>query len=165
MVGDYRLASYAMGEKLMQPQATTCSGPVIGMPMVGLGENGCGIACEHTVSPAKCVAFAHYQVDGKEDLCFMFSDVTDVETFEEPASSAALIQARKLKKDNAILAAAVCKVKMSELSTGFKPKGELKKNARCFGACGDYSARESVAAYAVPSSVTVNGKEVIGKLA
>jgi len=91
----------------------------------------------------------------------MFSDVKDVETFEEPAS---LVQSHHLKKGNDILAAAVCKVKMSELSTGFKPKGELKKNARCFGSCGDYSARDSVAAYSVPSSVEVNGKEVIGKL-
>jgi len=159
--GDYRLASYAMGETQLVPQATTCSGKAVGMPMLGLGENGCGVACEQTVYPTKCVAFSHYEVEGKEDLCFMFADVDDVEAFEEPA---ALMQTIRSNKDTSTKAAAVCKVKMSELSTGFKPKGAFKRNKRCFGACGGFSARDSIQSYTAPSSVTVDGKEVIAKL-
>jgi len=157
---DFKLASYAMGEQSLAPQGLSCSGEVIGLPMLGLGVSGCGLACEQTLYPNKCVAFAHYQVDGKEDLCFLFSDVRDVETFEEPAS-AALVQKRLLKADKDTKASATCKVKMSEIASGFKPKGALKKNKRCFGACGSFSARETVQDYQVPSSVTVNGQEVI----
>jgi hypothetical protein len=158
VANDYRLATYAMGERDLTPQGVTCSGKAVGAPMLGLGLNGCGVACENTVFPTKCVAFSHYEVEGKEDICFMFADVTDVEAFEEPAS---LVQ--KSNKDKSTKAAAVCKVKMSELSTGFKPKGELKRNKRCFGACGSFSARDSVQSFSAPSSVEVGGKEVIEK--
>jgi len=164
---DYRLASYAMGEKSLEPQGSSCSGDAVGMPMVGLGLNGCGVVCEQTLYPTKCVAFAHYQVDGSDDLCFMFSDVQDVETFEEPAG---LLQKSNLRKDvkqadKSTKASAVCKVKMSEITTGFKPKGELKMNKRCFGACGSFSAREGVEEYSVPDAVEVQGKAVIEKIA
>jgi len=163
---DFRLASYAMGEQTLVPQGLSCSGDVIGMPMLGLGANGCALACEHTVYPAKCVGFAHYEVDATDDLCFMFSDVRDVETFEEPAgSSAALLQKSRLNTDKNTLASAVCKVKMSEIASGYKPKGALKKNSRCFGACGSFSARDTVLDYTVPSgAVMVNGKEIIDQL-
>jgi len=163
---DFRLAPYAMGEAKLEPEASTCSGKTIGRPMISLGLNGCGIACEQTLYPEKCVAFSHYQVEGTEDLCFLFSDVDDVETFEPPP--AALVQ-RSLRKATLLAAAgspasAVCKVKMSEVATGFKPKGTLKRNKRCFGACGGFVARESTESYSVPSTVEVQGKEVIPKL-
>ena len=133
--------------------------------MVGLGENGCGIACEQTLYPAKCLGFSHYQVEGKEDLCFLFSEVIDVEVFEKPEKSAALLQQRQgAAKKEGSPAAAVCKVKMSEITMGYKPKGELKKNKRCFGSCDGFEARSAVEKYSIPDTVEVDGKEVIEKL-
>merc|ERR1719321_339396 len=114
-----------MGEESLEPAASTCTGTSIGLPMVGLGDNGCGIVCEETVYPEKCVGYGHYQVDGKEDLCFIFSEIKDVETFEPPAS---LVQTSLRKAGSP--AAGQCKIKMSEIATGFRPSGELKRYKR-----------------------------------
>merc|ERR1719191_134320 len=156
---DFRLASYAMGEESLEPAASTCSGSIIGLPMVGLGDNGCALVCEETLYPEKCVAYGHYQVSGKEDLCFIFSEVQDVETFEPPAS---FVQQSFRKAGEA--ASATCKIKMSEIATGYMPKGELKRNKRCFGACGGFDARVATEDYGVPDKVEIQGKEVIEKL-
>lgn len=58
---DYRDASYAFNTKL-EPEASTCSGEVIGLPKISLGLNGCGLACDQTLSPQKCVAFGQQNV-------------------------------------------------------------------------------------------------------
>jgi len=157
---DFRLASYAMGQRELEPPASLCSGKTIGLPKLGLGENGCGIACEQTLFPTKCLGFTHFQVDGTEDVCFLFSEMDDVEIFDDPEEGKSLLQQ---KSSEGARAAAVCKVKLTEIRLGYKPKGELKKKTRCFGSCDGLSAREGVANYAVPSSVMVGGKSVIEK--
>lgn len=157
---DYRPAPYALGSD-EEPHASACSGEVIGLPRVGLGTMGCALTCEHEVYPTKCVAFSSYQVEGKEDLCFLFSDVTDVEVWEPPAS-AALVQRRLRQEGSDKKGAAVCKVKMSEIASGFRPKGELKKLRGCFGTCdSDFVAKVRGSSYTVPTEVTVQGKVVL----
>lgn len=146
--GDFRAAPYFFDTTLGDAQATSCSGKTIGAPMLGLGSNGCGVACEATVYPKSCVAFANYKVDGSDDLCFLFEEVQDVERFTEPAS-ASLTQLRKAVKNNPN-AAAECKVKVS---ANYKPKGELKKLARCFGGCSsDFSLTSDMTSFQLPSS-------------
>jgi hypothetical protein len=143
--GDFRDAAYAFDKTLAEAQASSCSGKAIGAPMLGLGLNGCGVACEATVYPSNCQAFANYKVDGSDDLCFLFSEVQDVERFEKPAS---FLQAKATKAGSN--AAAACKVK---LSANYKPKGELKKLSRCFGGCSsDFSLPEDMTDFSLPSS-------------
>lgn len=143
--GDFRDAPYFFDTTLAEAQATSCSGKTIGAPMLGLGSNGCGVACEATVYPRPCVAFANYKVDGSDDLCFLFDEVRDVERFEKPAS---FLQASKSKAGSN--AAAVCKIK---LSANITPKGELKKLNRCFGGCSsDFSLSADMTEYSLPSS-------------
>jgi len=218
----YRDVSYAMGARDMEPQASTCSGKAIGVPMLGLGLTGCRLACEQTLYPEKCVAIAHHQVQAYDSLCFMFSDVTDVETFEEPAGGSAFLEKRDAvpatktsgprcddgvlvpvdeadcpeeknlancanvgpgkmcegdgecgtanaldncnaggwdiyKKERWVKARAVCEVKMSEISSGYKPKGEFKKNARCFGTCEHLSTPDEVHHYDIPTDLLIRG--------
>jgi hypothetical protein len=157
---DFRLAPYAMGMESLVPQASSCSGQVLGMPMVGLGVTGCAIVCHETIYPEKCVAFGSYEVSGSEDLCFLFSDVSAVETFEPPAAAALAQSSRKA----VTAASAVCKIKMSEIASGFKPKGDLKRNKRWFGAEGGFEAREATEFYDLPSSVEIQGEVVIEKI-
>jgi len=218
---NYRDVSYAMGARDMEPQASTCSGKAIGVPMVGLGLTGCRLACEQTLYPEKCVAIAHHQVQTYDDLCFMFSDVTDVETFEEPAGGSAFLEKKVAvpaskasgprcddgvlvaldvadcpgelniancanvgpgelcegdgecgtdvnlnqcgaydmyrKEAEGVKARAVCEVKMSEISSGYKPKGEFKKNARCFGTCEALSTPDEVHHYDIPTNLLMRG--------
>lgn len=148
--GDFRDAAYSFDKTLAEAQSSSCSGKAIGAPMLGLGLNGCGVACEATVYPSPCVAFANYKVDGSDDLCFLFEEVQDVERFEKPAS---FIQVgRVLRKGTKAgpNAAAACKVK---LSANYKPKGELKTLARCFGGCSsDFSLAEDMTDFQLPSS-------------
>lgn len=157
---DFRLAPYAFGD-LSEPEASSCSGQALGMPMVALGVNGCAIVCQEIVYPEMCVAFAHYEVSGSDDLCFLFSDVTDVETFEPPAAAAL---AQSLRKKAVKAASAVCKIKMSQIATGFKPKGNIKRNKRWFGADGGFEPREGTEFYDIPSSVEIQGTKVIEKM-
>merc|ERR1719158_1066880 len=84
--GDFRDAPYFFDTTLAEAQASSCSGKTIGAPMLGLGSNGCGVACEATTYPKSCVAFANFKVDGSDDLCFLFEAVADVERFEKPES-------------------------------------------------------------------------------
>jgi len=163
VIKDYRDASYAFSTT-MEPEASTCSGDLIGLPKISLGLNGCGLACDQTLFPKVCVGFGFYQVDGTEDLCFLFSAVANVEVFMPPAMM--------LQKTNITLktkagdpAAAQCMLKMSELATGYKPSGELKTRKRCFGACGGFEPRILTKSYAIPSTVELQGKEVLPKLA
>jgi len=153
---DFRPAPYSLGQKETGDEhATSCSGKIINVPMVGLGENGCGLACEQTVFPTKCVAFASFKVAGSDDLCFLFSEVDDVETFTCKAS---FLQAKKAED-----AGAVCKVKMSEITTGYKPKGELKNLNRCFGSGAETAVPQDLTSYSVPSGsdLTINDKVVL----
>lgn len=150
---DYRTAPYAYGDTEYAPQATSCEGPTIGLPKVGLGTDGCAVACEGTLFPEKCVAFTSYSMDGLTDLCFLHSNVITVEAFECQEDAAALVQAggKKDKKG----AAAVCKIKMSEISTGFKPKGELVKMPRCFGSDKDFALATDVTEMSLPADTEV----------
>jgi hypothetical protein len=160
VVKDYRDASYAF-DTTMAPEASTCAGALIGLPKISLGVNGCGLACDQTLHPQKCVGFGHYQVDGTEDLCFLFSSVKDVEVFMPPAATK-LLQKESLRKTKADdPASAQCMIKMSELATGLKPKGELKTRKRCFGACGGFEPRILTKVYPIPSKVELQGNEVI----
>lgn len=217
---NYRNAAYAMGATDMQPQASTCTGKMIGPPRVGLGLTGCRIACDQMLFPEKCVALGHYQVEGYDDLCFIFSDVTDVETFEEPAGAVFLqkkdaVPATKKggcddgvlvvmdtadcpsdcdipncaevgpgetcegdgecgtdnnldqccgndydmykKEATGVKGRAVCEVKMSEISTGYKPKGEFKKNARCFGECEVLDTPDEMQSFDIPTGLLIRG--------
>lgn len=165
-VTDFRVAPYAMGPDYwnLEPPATSCDGEVIGLPKVSLGLNGCAIVCDQTLYPKACVGFAHYQVSGTDDLCYLFSDVGNVDTFEPP--EAALLQ-RSLRSASGAApepASATCRLKMAAISSGFRPKGELRRNKRWFGADGGFEPRTATEFYDVPEDVKILGETVLEKL-
>merc|ERR1719482_1928367 len=88
---DFRVASYAY-DTTYEPAQSSCSGVATGLPMMGLGKTGCELACEATVYPDVCVGFSFYTLTGVDDICFMFADIQDVETFTGPS---ALLQGGK----------------------------------------------------------------------
>merc|ERR1719262_1675962 len=141
---DYRVASYAM-DPMFPAGLSACKGPIIGAPIFGLDVTDCGKACSGTVYPEKCVGFSHYTVD-KGDLCFMLSDVEELMTFSCPDAPKACIPKNNEAADSCSPSAA-CYIKMSEISTGYKPKAEWKKTSRCFAEPGT----KSFSAYEMPS--------------
>merc|ERR1719191_1628883 len=142
---DFRVASYAY-DTTYEPAHSSCSGVSTGLPMMGLGKAGCELACEATVYPDVCVGFSHYTLTGADDICFMFADITTVETFTGPEPS--LMQ--NTGKADADPASAYCGIKMSLMSTGYKPKGEWKKTSRDFGG-GSMSHKEDLTEYSTPA--------------
>lgn len=146
---DFRVASYAF-EKAYAPKQSSCKGPVIGSPMVGLGQKGCALACEATVYPDQCVAYSFYSLTGADDLCFLLMEVEVVETFTCPTP--ALLQKNAAEADSA---SAFCGIKMSILATGYKPmsgRGKFKKNDRCFGKDAGIALKQDMEEYDVPSA-------------
>merc|ERR1719324_1005780 len=142
---DFRPGSYAF-DTAYAPAHSTCDGITTGLPMMGLGKDGCALACEATVYPDVCVGFSHYTLTGADDICFMFADIQNVETFTGPSSS--LLQ--KGKKADADPASAYCGIKMSLMATGYKPKGEWKKTSRDFGG-GSLALKTELTEYSAPA--------------
>merc|ERR1719316_1189444 len=140
---DFRHASYAF-DTTYSPAHSSCSGVTTGLPMMGLGKAGCALACEATVYPDVCVGFSHYTLTGADDICFMFADIQDVETFTGPT---ALLQGGKASADPA---SAYCGIKMSLLATGYKPKGDWKKKSRDFGG-GTLAHKDDLTTYSAPA--------------
>lgn len=147
---DFRVASYAY-DKTYDAKQASCKGPVIGLPIVGLGQTGCALACEATVYPDQCVGYSFYTLTGEDDLCFMLMEIETVETFSCPAP--ALLQKGKeaAEPDSA---SAFCGIKMSLLTTGYKPmqgNGQWKKTDRCFGKDTGIALKQEMEEYSVPS--------------
>jgi len=143
---DFRHAAYAM-DTTFPPAMSTCSGPIIDSPIVAVSADDCGTICSATVYPTKCVAFSYYAVEGDEGLqhlCFLLADVKEMVTFECEGDCVPA-EAGKLPKD-VCAPSAICMIKMSEISTGYKPKAEWKKAKRCFGE----PASKSYEAYSMP---------------
>merc|ERR1719262_1837759 len=141
---DYRVASYAL-DPMFPSGLSACKGPIIGKPIFGLDVTDCGKACSGTVYPDKCVGFSHYATDDG-DLCFMLSDVSELMTFDCPDAPKACIPKSNEAADSCTPSAA-CYIKMSEISTGYKPKAEWEKTSRCFAE----PATASLSAYEMPS--------------
>jgi len=141
---DFRVASYAF-DTTYEPAHSSCSGVSTGLPMMGLGKDGCALACEATVYPDVCVGFSHYTLTGADDICFMFADVQNVETFTGPEAS--LLQKNG---KGAEPASAFCGIKMSLMSTGYKPKGDWKKTSRDFGG-GSLAHKNDLTEYSAPA--------------
>lgn len=178
---DFRPASYAWDKSFVSPQSS-CTGPAIGAPIVGLGIKDCARVCEATVHPEVCRAFAFYQIvesepfegKGLSDLCFLFSDIKRLKTFacteddlllQGNASSAQGLrggaQAQKKRKAGAS-GRATCMVSMSQVATGFKPTGDWKQVKRCFsteetGADGAYASFKMP----VVAQMELDGKDTI----
>merc|ERR1719321_1410823 len=144
---DFRVASYAF-DRGYEPAMSSCTGPVVGLPMLGLGSKGCALTCEATVYPDVCVGYSFYTLTGADDLCFMHMDIETVETFTGPEAS--LLQKVNATAD-AEPASAFCGIKMSVLATGYKPKGDWKKTSRDFGASG-LALSEEIKEYSVPDA-------------
>merc|ERR1719161_2493739 len=144
---DFRVASYAY-DKTYVPAHSSCTGSFIGLPMMGLGQPGCALACEATVYPEACVAYSFYTVTGGDDICFLLKDVELVETFVGPT---ALLQKGKAEAEPA---AAYCGIKMSVLTTGFKPSGGWKKTDRSFGGDAGIALSQDVKEYSVPDKAS-----------
>merc|ERR1719355_18263 len=87
----FRVASYAF-DTTYEPAASSCTGVSTGSPMMGLGKDGCALACEATVYPDVCVGFSFYTLTGADDICFMFADIEIVETFIAPPAGSNLLQ-------------------------------------------------------------------------
>merc|ERR1719281_1673935 len=72
---DFRVASYAI-DTTVPPKLSTCTGPIIASPIIGLSFGECAKACSATVYPQKCMAFSFYTVDAdgsEENLCYMLA--------------------------------------------------------------------------------------------
>eukprot|EP00746_Dinoflagellata_sp_MGD_P009746 gnl/MRDRNA2_/MRDRNA2_119924_c0_seq1.p1 gnl/MRDRNA2_/MRDRNA2_119924_c0~~gnl/MRDRNA2_/MRDRNA2_119924_c0_seq1.p1 ORF type:complete len:603 (+),score=164.49 gnl/MRDRNA2_/MRDRNA2_119924_c0_seq1:71-1879(+) len=141
---DFMQAAYSL-DKSFPPGMSSCSGPIIDSPIVGLSAFQCGKVCEATTYPTKCVAFSSYSVEvdsGLSTLCFLLSDIKTLQTYECPDAEDCLPPLDNVGESCA--PSAVCMVKMSEVSTGYKPKAEWKKTSRCFGspATKDFTAYE-----------------------
>lgn len=143
-LADFRNAAYGF-DPTYAPKHSSCTGVLIGSPMMGLGKSGCGLACEATVYPDMCVGFSHYTLTGADDICFMFMDIQDVETFVGPA----LIQTGG--KADADPAAAYCGIKLSFLNQGYKPRGDWKKTSRDFGGA-VFESKDEITEYSVPGA-------------
>jgi len=141
---DFRSGPYAFGNTVYEAPQSSCTGPVIDSPMIGLGQAGCAAACEATVYPKQCVAYSFYTLTDADDLCFLLEDIHRLETFKCPE---ALLQTRKASADPA---SAFCGVKMSAMATGYRSKGEWKKTSRCFGGDSAVALKQTVTEYAVP---------------
>lgn len=140
---DYRLAAYAL-DTTFPAMLSTCTGPIIGSPIVGLDLVQCSKACSATVYPSKCVAFSYYMVDGK-DLCFMLADIATFTTFECGDNSC--VPPKRGRPTEVCAPSSLCYVKMSEVATGYAPKAKWTKAKRCFGS----PASSSFTAYSAPT--------------
>lgn len=128
---DYRPAAYSI-DSGFAPGLSSCTGTTIGLPMVGLSTTGCGTACSATVYPEKCVGFNYYTTGDGDGLCFLLSSVKDLTTFECDVSETCL--PTELQPPKAVCSpSALCMIKLSEITTGFKPSGSWEKTDRCFG--------------------------------
>merc|ERR1719456_1896675 len=155
---DYRLAAYAL-DTTYPPMLSTCTGPIIGSPIVGLDLVECSKACSATVYPSKCLAFSYYMVEGKE-LCFMLSDIKTFTTFDCGENSC--VPPKRGRPTETCDSSSLCYVKMSEVATGYAPKAKWTKAKRCFGS----PASASFTAYSAPSfgpSTTLLGGKSIEK--
>jgi len=177
---DFRPASYAWDTTFPSDVASCSGGPLIGLPIVGLGLPQCAKACEATEFPKTCIAFSHYtlyedeRVDGKglSDLCFLFEDVLTLETFTCP-SAGALNQVNTTVLRGASAAngeahgTAYCGIRMSQIATGYRPSpmAKWKKNQRCFKATQEkaVSVPEAFQTFKMPavSEMEAEGKDTI----
>lgn len=146
---DFRVASYAYDTTYV-PAQSSCSGAYIGLPMMGLGQPACALACEATVYPDVCVGYSFYTVTGGDDICFLMKDIAIVETFVGP--EVALLQKGKAEAEPA---AAFCGIKMSMLTTGYKPSGGWKKTDRSFGGGAGIALSQDVTEYDVTDKKSV----------
>jgi hypothetical protein len=179
---DFRQAAYAFDTKFTSPQSS-CKGPQIGLPLVGLGIKECARVCEATIYPDLCRAFAFYQIkedtsfegQGLSDLCFMLKDIKELRTFactsEDLVQTNATVTTHSLRRSEAALAQteketamgrASCMVKMSEVSTGYKPMGEWKQVTRCFSK-EDAEVPGAFASFKMPAvaKMELDGKDTI----
>jgi len=143
---DFRHAAYAM-DTTFPPSMSSCSGTIIDSPVVAASADDCGTICSATVYPEKCLGFSYYAVegdDGLQNLCFLLSEIKEIQTFECEGDCVPA-EAGKLPKD-VCAPSAICMIKMSEITTGYKPKAEWKKAKRCFGE----PASKSFEAYGMP---------------
>jgi len=153
---DYRLAAYAL-DTTYPAMLSTCTGPIIGSPIVGFDAVECSKACSATVYPSKCLAFSYYNVDGKS-LCFMLSDIKTFTTFDCGDNSC--VPPKRGRPTETCAPTSLCYVKMSEVATGYAPKAKWTKAARCFGS----PASTSFTAYSAPafgSSATLLGGKTL----
>lgn len=151
---DYRLAAYAL-DTTFPPMLSTCTGTIIGSPIVGMDLVSCSKACSATVYPSKCLAFSYYMVDGK-DLCFMLADIETFTTFDCGDNSC--VPPKRGRPTKTCAPSSLCYVKMSEVATGYAPKAKWTKAKRCFGSPADASFSEYSAPSFGPSTTLLGGK-------
>jgi len=61
-----------------------CEGDATGMPKVGLSWVECAAACDSAAPKASddyCVYFQHFDLPGESPLCFLYTDITAVTTY------------------------------------------------------------------------------------
>merc|ERR1719387_301604 len=110
-----------------------------------MGLAGCAAACEATVSPELCAAFALYNVDGKTDVCILLKDIKAVETFACTGEA----------QGKGSPAGAKCMVKMSEINMGYKPDAEMKTYPRCFSTEKKYGVKAEMTDLSLPGDSEV----------
>jgi hypothetical protein len=67
-----------------QDKMVVCEGDSTGMPKVGLSWSECAEACDKEAPKASedyCVYFQHFEFPGESPLCFLYTDITAVTTY------------------------------------------------------------------------------------
>merc|ERR1719197_416849 len=100
---------------------STCSGEPVGKPIVGKSMDDCAAACDADVH--SCAGFSYFG-NGKEPLCFLFSDFKSAVYYKGCDKSAMLLQNKKSKQTPSV----ACLAKLTEFN-GLSMKPD--KSGKC----------------------------------
>merc|ERR1719453_1880979 len=108
-------------DKDYEDMPSTCSGEPVGKPIVGKSMDDCAAACDADVH--SCAGFSYFG-NGKEPLCFLFSNFKSAVYYKGCDKSAMLLQDKKSKQTPSV----TCVAKLSDFDgTTLKPD----KSGKC----------------------------------
>merc|ERR1719181_1227541 len=81
-----------------ETQMSVCNGDLTGTPKVGLSYDECAASCDAVApksSPKYCWAFQYFTFPDKDPLCFHFSDLTAITSYDCDFVTSTLVQSSK----------------------------------------------------------------------
>merc|ERR1719311_366006 len=81
-----------------ETQMSVCEGELTGTPKVGLSYDECGASCDMVApkaSPKYCWAFQYFTFPDKDPLCFHFSELVAITSYDCDFVSSTLVQSSK----------------------------------------------------------------------
>merc|ERR1719181_750324 len=82
-----------------ETQMSVCNGELTGTPKVGLSYDECAAACDAVApksSPKYCWAFQYFTFPDEDPLCFHFSDLTALTSYDCDFVTSTLVQSSKI---------------------------------------------------------------------